>query len=92
MSGPDKTIEQKIDYLLDSKHSDSDIKTLKGFFALFGDDAEMPSPGHKCTDEDYMFCAMKACLSNEPLHFHHDGCPACYNADMTGYTDDAKKE
>ena len=27
----------------------------------------------------YGFFASKACEHEEPLHFHHDGCPACYN-------------
>tara|TARA_R100000655_G_scaffold26728_1_gene54870 strand:+ start:1938 stop:2111 length:174 start_codon:yes stop_codon:yes gene_type:complete len=26
----------------------------------------------------YGFFASKACEHEEPLHFHHDGCPACY--------------
>jgi hypothetical protein len=30
-----------------------------------------------CTDEDCFACAAAQCPSKEPLHNHHDGCPAC---------------
>jgi hypothetical protein len=23
-------------------------------------------------------CAVRDCPHKEPLHYHHDGCPACY--------------
>jgi len=25
------------------------------------------------------YVAMYACKYREPLHYHHDGCPSCYN-------------
>lgn len=30
-----------------------------------------------CDDGECMTCAVLACPHYEPLHFHHDGCPAC---------------
>lgn len=27
--------------------------------------------------EDCLACAMRDCPHHEPLHHHHDGCPAC---------------
>jgi hypothetical protein len=30
-----------------------------------------------CSDEDCAPCAMTECGFREPLHRHHDGCPAC---------------
>jgi len=29
-------------------------------------------------DDECMYCGVRACPHGEPLHFHHDGCPACY--------------
>ncbi len=31
-----------------------------------------------CKDEECMICGYIECPHNEPLHFHHDGCPACF--------------
>lgn len=31
-----------------------------------------------CPDIECLICGIIACPDNEPLHFHHDGCPACY--------------
>lgn len=30
-----------------------------------------------CPDAECMECAKIICPVAEPLHFHHDGCPAC---------------
>lgn len=30
-----------------------------------------------CPDAECMECAKACCPHGEPLHFHHDGCPAC---------------
>lgn len=32
--------------------------------------------GH-CGDGECMDCGAIVCPYGEPLHFHHDGCPAC---------------
>lgn len=31
-----------------------------------------------CPDQECLICGVVACPHREPLHFHHDGCPACY--------------
>jgi hypothetical protein len=30
-----------------------------------------------CPDQECLACSVRECPSCEPLHFHHDGCPAC---------------
>ena len=30
-----------------------------------------------CDDDECMLCGYRDCPHNEPLHYHHDGCPAC---------------
>lgn len=32
---------------------------------------------NECTDMECSLCAVILCPYQEPLHFHHDGCPAC---------------
>jgi hypothetical protein len=38
-------------------------------------------PGHPptdvCPDAECMICAVRDCPAQEPLHYHHDGCPVC---------------
>lgn len=34
-------------------------------------------PPEKCPANECMICAVIDCPHGEPLHFHHDGCPAC---------------
>lgn len=31
-----------------------------------------------CPDGECFTCGEAVCPHGEPLHFHHDGCPACY--------------
>lgn len=31
-----------------------------------------------CPVDECMICGVRECPYNEPLHFHHDGCPACW--------------
>ena len=31
-----------------------------------------------CRDCECLLCGIACCIHREPLHFHHDGCPACY--------------
>ena len=33
--------------------------------------------GDCCSDPECSICAILCCPFAEPLHFHHDGCPAC---------------
>lgn len=30
-----------------------------------------------CDDWECIICALRDCPFGEPLHYHHDGCPAC---------------
>jgi len=31
-----------------------------------------------CPIEECMLCSVRDCPGNEPLHYHHDGCPYCW--------------
>lgn len=31
-----------------------------------------------CDIDECSICAERDCPFGEPLHYHHDGCPACY--------------
>lgn len=31
-----------------------------------------------CKLYECMLCGVRDCPDNEPLHYHHDGCPSCY--------------
>jgi hypothetical protein len=35
-------------------------------------------PTDECPDLECCVCGMRDCPHEEPLHYHHDGCPACY--------------
>ena len=35
-----------------------------------------------CNDDECMICGIIHCPHGEPLHFHHDGCPACYEDEI----------
>jgi hypothetical protein len=36
-----------------------------------------------CTDSECTTCAILLCPFGEPLHYHHDGCPACHWPELT---------
>lgn len=39
----------------------------------------------KCKDpelEECIYCGANDCPHSEPLHYHHDGCPACCFEDV----------
>ena len=38
------------------------------------------------------YIAMYDCPHSEPLHFHHDGCPSCYNYEIDFDDEDTWKE
>lgn len=43
--------------------------------------AHKDDPAHdeqECFDEECEACGVVKCPVNEPLHFHHDGCPGCH--------------
>lgn len=33
-----------------------------------------------CEGDECELCSMRDCPRHEPLHYHHDGCPACWSA------------
>lgn len=35
----------------------------------------------KCQEDECWICAVRDCPYGEPLHYHHDGCPACYGVE-----------
>jgi hypothetical protein len=46
-------------------------------WALTGIDPTAAPCDFRCDDEYCGGCAMAECPHAEPLHRHHDGCPAC---------------
>ncbi len=44
---------------------------------IYAEMAEHPTPDD-CPDPECHVCSVRACPHKEPLHFHHDDCPACY--------------
>lgn len=50
-------------------------------YALCGMDPESGPCVPPCDDEYCAGCAMSECPHKEPLHRHHDGCPACETTD-----------
>lgn len=55
--------------------------------------AQIPThlPTAECPDPECMVCGVRDCPHGEPLHYHHDGCPACYEDYIESVTADSKK-
>lgn len=51
------------------------------------------APGHpradECSTDECVVCAERDCPYREPLHYHHDGCPACWSAERACPRNDA---
>lgn len=45
--------------------------------ATYGDKDDGTHDFSACDDAECETCAANDCPSGEPLHYHHDGCPAC---------------
>lgn len=61
-------------------------------YAFNGMDPENDKPCNPpCTDEYCAGCAMQECPHGEPLHRHHDGCPACWLEEEKKLKEEAKK-
>ncbi len=58
---------------------------MNGFiYALLSMDPHNDRPcDPPCDDEYCAGCAMSECAFREPLHRHHDGCPACWTEEQT---------
>jgi len=37
-------------------------------------------PTDQCPDLECLLCGVRDCPHGEPLHYHHDGCPDCWQA------------
>lgn len=51
---------------------------------VLGRDARKSGHGVACTghvdtcpNDECLVCGVRDCPDDEPLHYHHDGCPAC---------------
>lgn len=44
-----------------------------------------------CPNDECMICGIRDCPHREPLHYHHDGCPACYSIDFVSRENDRPK-
>lgn len=49
--------------------------------------AHVDGPPEDCPANECCICAVIYCPHGEPLHFHHDGCPACYLEQQRGKRD-----
>jgi hypothetical protein len=58
------------------------------------DDNPYYDPNHPddCMEDECLFCGVRDCPHNEPLHYHHDGCPACYSAQKSPSIHDSPSE
>lgn len=43
-------------------------------------------------DEECLACGVRDCPYDEPLHYHHDGCPACIFEDEQKDEDEEEEE
>ena len=66
-----------------NKHSRARLK--KDTMSIKPIDFEKEYKNHKrCEDpelQECIYCGWKDCPHHEPLHYHHDGCPACIEDD-----------
>ena len=59
---------------------DTNRRIYRGYSTQLPPNDEVVLLCEKCAqDPEYLCndCASKVCEFGEPLHFHHDGCPAC---------------
>ena len=54
------------------------IKLARKILGYECDDAKECKGPFDCRIDECFICGIRDCPSNEPLHYHHDGCPACY--------------
>ena len=61
---------------------DGDPPTESRVIPFTNGDCEVEEHRHTCAetwdDGECLACGMRDCPHGEPLHYHHDGCPACY--------------
>lgn len=44
-----------------------------------------------CSNDECMVCGIRDCPHREPLHYHHDGCPACHSINFVSRENDRPK-
>jgi hypothetical protein len=42
-----------------------------------------PCTEPNCEEPECLGCGVRDCPGNEPLHYHHDGCPYCAQLEET---------
>ncbi len=47
------------------------------FACSCSDKSECAGPCDACHTNECLACGERDCPHGEPLHYHHDGCPAC---------------
>lgn len=52
------------------------LRKLDAFHALEGCAGELDT----CRDMECSACSIRECPHEDPMHFHHDGCPSCSSA------------
>lgn len=50
---------------------------LLSMLCLTQNDIELHPSYNDCTTYECLVCAIRDCPQQEPLHYHHDGCPWC---------------
>lgn len=45
---------------------------------------------NNCADDECTICAERDCPYKEPFHYHHDGCPACYQDELLNDTNECE--
>ena len=55
---------------------------------------QMPThpPTDQCEDMECLVCGMRDCPWGEPLHYHHDDCPACWAHEQEALRDDRRAQ
>lgn len=57
-----------------------DIPFLSPFYDMMDhlmEDSMDHPPTQTCDDMECMICSVRDCPQNDPMHYHHDGCPSC---------------
>jgi hypothetical protein len=56
----------------------NNTRSLIHEFIGYGSDEKTCTGNSKtCPNDECLVCGERECPHGEPLHFHHDGCPAC---------------
>ena len=39
-------------------------------------------PTDQCSDSECLECGERDCPQQDPMHYHHDGCPTCWSIEQ----------